>query len=151
MRERGEGSWQLRVYVGRDPKSGRKRYTERTFHGGQRQAGRALAALALEVEHLTPRTASEGTMEALLQQWLAHASMSYSPKTVDTTLGYLRKPIIPALGALQASRITTADLDRLYRTSSRTVGRTGPTPRPRSAGSTGSSDARSLKGSSGAG
>jgi integrase len=126
MRERGEGSWQLRVYVGRDPKSGRKRYTERTFHGGQRQAGRALAALALEVEHLTPRTASEGTMEALLQQWLAHASRSYSPKTVDTTLGYLRKPIIPALGALQASRITTADLDRLYRTLLENGGSNGP-------------------------
>lgn len=29
--------------------------------------------------------------------------------------GYLDKPILPALGALQASRITTADLDRFYR------------------------------------
>jgi hypothetical protein len=83
MRRRGENSWQLRVYVGRDPKSGRKRYTERTFHGGQRQAGRALAALAIEVERLTPRTASEGTMEALFNEWLAHAAQSFSPKTID--------------------------------------------------------------------
>ncbi|HEV3212872.1 MAG TPA: site-specific integrase [Acidimicrobiales bacterium] len=126
MRRRGENSWQLRVYVGRDPKSGRKRYMERTFHGGQRQAGRALAALAIEVERLTPRTASEGTMEALFNEWLAHAAPSFSPKTVDTTLGYLRKPIIPALGALQASRITTADLDRFYRSLLERGGPSGP-------------------------
>ena len=65
-------------------------------------------------------------MEALLQEWLAHASMSYSPKTVDTTLGYLRKPIIPALGSLQANRITTADLDRFYRTLLMSDGSSGP-------------------------
>jgi integrase len=115
IRQRGENSWQLRVYVGRDPATGRKRYMERTFHGGQRQARKALSALSLEAERLTPRRASEGTMEALCNEWLAHASQSFSPRTVDTTRGYLDKPIIPALGALQASRVTTADLDRFYR------------------------------------
>lgn len=115
MRQRGKGAWQLRVYVGRDPTTGRKHYVERTFRGGQRQAGRALAALALEAERLTPRSSKHGTMEALLYEWLAHATMSFSPRTVETTEGYLRTPIIPALGALQASKVTTADLDRFYR------------------------------------
>ncbi len=126
MRQRGSGTWQLRVYVGRDPRSGRKRYTERTFHGGQRQAGRALAALALEAERLTPRSAKEGTMEALLHAWLAHATPSFSPRTVETTLGYLSKPIVPALGALQASRVTTADLDSFYRSLLEVGGQHGP-------------------------
>jgi len=126
MRRRGGNSWQLRVYVGQDPTSGRKRYMERTFHGGQRQASRALAALALEAERLTPRTASEGTMESLLNEWLAHASQSFSPKTVDTTRGYLNRPIIPALGPLQASRVTTADLDRFYRSLLEPGGPGGP-------------------------
>ncbi len=126
MRPRGEGTWQLRVYVGRDPTTGRKRYTERTFHGGQREAGRALAALALEAERLTPRSAKEGTMEALLDAWLAHAAASFSPRTVETTRGYLAKPIIPALGALQASRITVADLDRFYRSLLEVGGPHGP-------------------------
>ena len=126
MRPRGEGTWQLRVYVGRDPQTGRKRYTERTFHGGQRQASRALSALAIEVERLTPRSAVEGTMEALLNEWLAHAAPSLSPRTVETTSGYLRQPILPALGALQASRITTADLDRFYRRLHEKGGQNGP-------------------------
>lgn len=126
MRRRGEGSWQLRVYVGRDPKSGRKRYTERTFHGGQRQASRALAALAIEVERLTPRSAKEGTMEALLNEWLAHAAPSFSPRTVDTTRGYLRQPIVPVLGAVQAARVTTADLDSFYRSLLERGGPNGP-------------------------
>ena len=42
MRQRG-GSWELRVYLGRDPLTGKKRYSSRTFRGGKREAQSALA------------------------------------------------------------------------------------------------------------
>ncbi len=58
LRQRGEGSWQLRVHLGRDPETGRKRYAERTFHGTKRQAERALAALVAESESMSPAIGS---------------------------------------------------------------------------------------------
>ncbi len=65
LRQRGEGSWQLRVHVGRDPETGRKRYAERTFHGTKRQAERALAALVAESESMSPAIGSSHTVERL--------------------------------------------------------------------------------------
>ena len=115
MRQRGSESWQLRVHAGRDPRTGRKRYVERTFRGGKRQAARALADLSREVELLSPRSAAEGTMEALCNEWLAHVGPGFSPRTVSVTKGYLNQPILPALGTLQVARVTAADLDRFYR------------------------------------
>ena len=45
MRQRGENSWNLRVYVGRDPVTGRKISIERTVRGSKREASKVLAAM----------------------------------------------------------------------------------------------------------
>lgn len=37
--ERGENNWRIRVYAGRDPGTGKKKYTVETVHGGRRDAG----------------------------------------------------------------------------------------------------------------
>lgn len=44
MRQRG-GSWELRVYVGRDPVTSAKRYATETVRAGKREAQTALAAI----------------------------------------------------------------------------------------------------------
>ena len=41
MREGRPGVWQLRVYLGVDPVSGKKRYAGRSVGGGKREAHRA--------------------------------------------------------------------------------------------------------------
>jgi integrase len=115
MRQRGEDSWQLRVHAGRDSITGRKRYVERTFRGTKRQASKALAALVTETEGLAPRSTKEGTVGALLNEWLEHAAPSFSPKTVATCRGYIDSPIIPAIGSISASKLTANELDRFYR------------------------------------
>jgi hypothetical protein len=38
MRQRSEGSWELRVFVGRDPLTGRRQYVTKTIKGGKREA-----------------------------------------------------------------------------------------------------------------
>ncbi len=50
MRQRGEGSWELRVYLGRDPLTGEKRWKYKTFKGGKREAQRALAAMVADAD-----------------------------------------------------------------------------------------------------
>jgi integrase len=115
MRQRGEESWQLRVHAGRDSITGRKQYVERTFRGNKREASKALAALVTETDQLAPRSTKEGTVGALLNEWLDHAAPSFSPKTVATCRGYIDSPIIPAIGSLSANKLTAAELDRFYR------------------------------------
>lgn len=126
MRQRGEGSWHLRAYLGRDPITGRKRYVERTFHGNKRDASKELARLVSEADKLTPRPSKTGTMEVLLRQWFEHASVSWSPKTADVVSGALEDPIIPALGSIPVSKLTVADLDRFYHHLLTVGGKRGP-------------------------
>jgi integrase len=127
MRQRGEDSWQLRVHVGRDPLTGRKRYVERTFRGGKREAAKALAALSTEIARgATQGSMKKGTLEQLFEEWLAHAAPSFSPQTVATTRGYLNRPILPALGRINAAKLTSKDLDRFYRQLLEVGGPKGP-------------------------
>lgn len=114
MRQRGKESWQLRVHAGRDPITGRKQYIARTFRGTKREAAKALSALVVEAERLTPQAAKKGTVEDLLREWLQLASASFSPKTISTTRQYMATAIVPGIGAIPAAKLTAVDLDRFY-------------------------------------
>jgi integrase len=115
MRQRGERSWNLRVYGGRDPVTGRKISVERTVRGTKREASKILAAMVTEVDVRPVASAGKGTVEQLCREWLDHATPSFSPKTVETTRMYIEDPIVPLLGSVQVAKLTPADLDRCYR------------------------------------
>ena len=123
MRQRGS-SWELRVYLGRDAVTGRKRSISRTFKGGKRDAQRALAALVAEADRgaLARTTATVGE---LLEEWLAHASPGFSPKNAKETRGVLDRNLLPYLGTVPLSKLGAADLDRLYRRLREAGGRAG--------------------------
>jgi integrase len=126
MRQRGKDSWNLRVFVGWDPVTKQRSYLERTVRGTRREASTKLAALVLEAERLAPNAPRQGTVAALCEEWLAHATSSLSPRTVVSTRGYLDHAILPALGHVQAARLTAADLDRFYRRLLKVGGPKGP-------------------------
>jgi len=115
MRQRGENSWNLRVYAGRDAVTGRKISVERTVRGNKREASKALAAMVAEVDRRPAGSAGKGTVALLCREWLNQAAPGFSPKTVQTTRMYIEDPIIPALGSLPVTKLTPADLDRFYR------------------------------------
>jgi integrase len=115
MRRRGENSWNLRVYAGRDTATGRKISVERTVRGNKREASKVLAAMVAEVDRRPTTSVAKGTVAELCREWLDHAAPSFSPKTVETTRMYIEDPIVPVLGSLQVSKLTPSDLDRFYR------------------------------------
>ena len=115
MRQRGENSWNLRVYAGRDTVTGRKVSIEKTVRGNKRAASKVLAAMVAEVDRRPIASAGKGTMAVLCREWLDHAASSFSPKTVETTRMYIEDPIIPGLGSLPVAKLTPSDLDRFYR------------------------------------
>ena len=66
-RKRGEGVWELRVYVGRDPVTGNPKQVSKTFHGSAREADEALRDLIEQAGSRAlrwgtgPRSASSST------------------------------------------------------------------------------------------
>ncbi len=115
MRQRGENSWNLRVYAGRDAVTGRKVSVERTVRGNKREASKVLAAMVAEVDRRPITSAGNGTVAELCREWLDFGTSSFSPKTVETTRMYIEDPIVPLLGSLQVAKLTPSDLDRFYR------------------------------------
>ena len=113
MRQRGS-AWDLRVYLGKDPVSGKQRYVTKTVRGGKREAQRVLNAMVVDAERgLIARTNT--TVGELLDAWLELATPDFSPKTVRETSGYIERNLRPALGDVPLNKLTPAALDRYYR------------------------------------
>ncbi len=116
-RERVEGSgiWELRVYNGTDPVSGKARQVSRTVRGGARKADDELRALIREVEAGKHRT-TEGTVGHLLDLYLAQIeSNGASPYTLRNLRGIVRNHLGPQLGLTPLSELTAAQIDAYYR------------------------------------
>lgn len=114
IRERSKGSWELRVYLGRDPVTRRDRYKTRTFKGGKRAAQEALATM---VAQTGSGVTSEGTFGALVERWFTIASVSkdWSPKTILETRRIIDTKLGP-LAPLPLDKLRTSMLDSFYAT-----------------------------------
>jgi hypothetical protein len=78
----GKEAWELRIFLGRDPITGRDRYKTRTFKGGKKkEAEKGLRALLATVE---AAVVSEGTFGEFLERryLVASTSRDWSPKMV---------------------------------------------------------------------
>jgi len=116
MRERRPGVWELRAFLGRGA-DGRPRQVSKTFHGGKREARKALAALEVEAnagKHGRPDTAAT-TVAALLDRHLDNLErLGRAPTTTRTYRGYVKQLIVPALGSKRVRNLTAYDLDLFY-------------------------------------
>jgi integrase len=113
MRQRGK-SWELRVYLGRDAVSGKKRWATRTVRGGKREAQRALSAMVAEADGGT-LARTDVTVGELLERWFEQASEDFSPKTVLETRGFIDRNLLPDLGKVPLGKLKPDTLDRYYR------------------------------------
>ena len=120
MRLRGRDSWQLRVYLGSDPVTGRPRWLSKTVHGTQRFARRQLVDLVAEAGRTRIRA---GTLADLLDQWIEAASPGWSASTVSHTRSIVECHLKPHLGHLDLAKLTTADIDDFYAHLLRAAGR----------------------------
>ncbi len=113
MRQRSAGSWELRVYVGLDPGTGRRRYRSKTVRGNRAEAERELVAFAERVGR--DRTVgSRATVGELLERWFALASLSWAPTTIRQTRSIVDRHLVPHVGEVLVGDLTTADIDTLY-------------------------------------
>lgn len=123
MRQRGS-SWELRVYLGADPVSGKQRYATKTVCAGKREAQRLLNEMVVEAERgLSARTTA--TVGELLDRWLELARVDFSPKTTREVSGYIERNLRPALGDVRLTKLTARSLDRYYQQLREGGGRNG--------------------------
>lgn len=110
IRARGAKKWEIVVYAGRDPITGRERRQSRTFHGtktGARDEEREMLR-RLRIDEAP----AEITFDDLADRWLDVARLEAS--TRRNTESYLNRHIRPRLGHVQVAQIRADDLDRFY-------------------------------------
>lgn len=114
MRERRPGYWQLRVFEGADPVTGKKRYRTQYVRGGKRLAQKQLAAMVTEVDSgvVTPSTK---LVSELMEEWLAH--IEHLGRSPSTLYGYRRLVLqLPdGFKSLPLKKVTPKIVDDLYR------------------------------------
>lgn len=111
IRQRSNGTYELRVYRGVDPGTGRQRWATRTVHGSRRHATRELAAL---VEEVSCARRHAGTVADLLERWFETASPNWSVTTFVEHRSIVRHHLVPQLGHLPVADLTTTEIDALY-------------------------------------
>lgn len=111
MRQRGKDSWELRVYQGIDPDTGRQRWVTRTVRGSQRSARSQLRKLVEEAGYARLRA---GTLAELLERWFEAASPGWALTTLSHTRSMIECYLKPNLGHLNVTKLTTEDIDDFY-------------------------------------
>ena len=104
IRERGV-TWQVRVYAGSDPATGKKRHLYGTACN-KRAAVKLENQLISRAERITPEKHS---FNHLLDEWMKVAR--HAPTTQRNTRTQLDRHVRPVLGDLPIGEITTQRLD----------------------------------------
>lgn len=113
VRQRGEDRWELRVYVGRDPITGGKRYETKTVDAAsERDAERAAWDFERAVRRARPG-ARQVTVGDLLERWYKLHERDWSPATARATRDVLDTTFLP-LAEVRLGDLRTADLDDFY-------------------------------------
>ncbi len=113
IQQLGPGRWEVRVYAGIDPATGKELRRSRTIRGSQSAAERRLTALLAEVDTGSHQD-SLVTVSGLLDVWLAHASDDLKVTTRRNYARDMEKHIIPSLGDMPLAKLTARHLDQLY-------------------------------------
>lgn len=114
IREKRDGHWEMRVYLGPDPITGKKCYKSKSTRSkGKRTRENELRAFIAECE-AAPDMIRAGTFGELVARWLESIRADRSPTTIAGYETKLRVHILPALGTKPLTKVRSRDLDDLY-------------------------------------
>lgn len=111
IRQRGPKSWELRIYLGRDPMTRKERWATKTVTGTRRYAAGQLAEFR-EVASLGRLRA--GSVAELLERWFVAASPGWAPTTCRETRSLINRHLVPHLGEEIVEKLVTAQIDAFY-------------------------------------
>jgi integrase len=108
---RGRRRWLIRVFLGRDRETRKRRYHNRTIHGSARRAQEYLTKMLRERDLGRGLEGSEITLDAYLTRWLDTAAKpKLRQKSYRSYESLLRRYIRPVLGERILSTVTPLDV-----------------------------------------
>ena len=113
LRQRSPGSFELRVFIGVDPTTKRRRYRSMTVRGSRAEAERELAVMVASVR-AARAVGVRSAVSELLEAWFAVAAGGWAPTTIRQTRSVLDRYLHPHLGALAVGDVTPATIDAVY-------------------------------------
>ena len=111
---RSQGSHRIRISLGRDPITGKRRFSTKTVRGSLNEAKRELTRLLSSIdngEHVDPTRMTVGDW---LDTWIAATKAEVSGKTHERYAEIVRCYLMPALGMIPPQKLTAADIQRAY-------------------------------------
>ena len=112
IRKRADGRWEARYTVGRDPGTGKQ--VQRSVYGAtQAEVRKKLAQITVDIdqhEYIRPQQMSVKTW---FQNWQDNYLGNLKYNTVKTYKSGIDKHIIPSLGAIKLSELTTDHIQRM--------------------------------------
>jgi integrase len=112
---RGQRRWLVRVFLGRDRETRRRRYLSRTVHGPVRQAQSYLNKVLRERDLGRRVEGVAVTLDEFLDRWLETAAKpKLRDKSYESYKSLLRRYIRPVLGGRILSAVTPLDVQDAY-------------------------------------
>lgn len=113
--QQAEDSWTVRVYLGRDPGTGKRRYLNRTVRGRKKDAQRVLNDLLHAKDMGRLIEPSRMTLNKYLDEWLeVSARQRLRVRTFKEYRLQLDRYVRPALGSRRLMELSTPIIQRLY-------------------------------------
>ena len=105
----------VRVYLGRDADSGKRRYYNKTIQGSKKDAQRYLTEKLSERDTGTFVQPATESVASYLERWIESAARGrVRPVTLESYQSLLRNYIVPALGGRRLGQLGPVEIQKLY-------------------------------------
>jgi integrase len=112
---RGQSTWLVRVYLGRDPQTGTRKYRNQTLHGSFREAQRFLNLKLQQRDNGRVTRAAVMSLNQLLDQWLTTVVKArVRTRTFKDYEALLKLYVRPVLGGRLIGTLSQIDIQNLY-------------------------------------
>ena len=114
LRKRGKHSWEVRIELGRDPVTGKRRFRHRTVRGTMRDAERVLGEAMHQRDTGMDIAPNRVTLEDYLRQWLRdYAAVNVAPSTL-LRYAQIVDRLRPRLGSVRVHALRPAHIQEAY-------------------------------------
>lgn len=112
---RGERTWLVRIFLGRAPDTGKRRYHNHTIHGTRKDAEKYRNAILRERDLGTFVEPVATTLDEYLDDWLKNAAKPRLRERTFIEYDYILKLYVrPKIGAKKLSELQPMDIQSIY-------------------------------------
>jgi len=116
IEKRGKSSWSVRVYLGYDSRTKKRKYVRVTIRGSYRDAQRVRAELLRKRDEgrlRAPPGAARLTVGEFLRRWLAGREGELAPRTVAGQRNIIERYLAPVIGHLRLREVAPSDVQEV--------------------------------------